>query len=324
MSAETPDLPALTALPALVVHCDWGTAPDKRWMAKATLVHGQYIAYAPELVGDLPTLLSRIAEERGPASSALVGFDFPIGVPAMYAANVGVSDFPALLTALGKGKWQHFFELCRKRDEISVYRPFYPFNFTPKGSKSPRHLVESLRLNTATDLLRICDQPRAQRTAAGALFWTLGAKAPGRGALLGWQHVLQPATGRGAIRLWPFQGTLPQLLQLGTTVIAEAYPAEYYTTIFGQLNGSKRDQSVRAAAGPKTLHWAANLPVSLQFSPVLESEIKAGFNNGEDAFDAAIGLFGMIDAIQNFGPHLEPIDPTIRNIEGWILGQPAP
>ena len=50
--------------PSIIVHCDWGTAPGKRWMAKAPLRDGQYIAHAPEPVGELSTLIERIEFER--------------------------------------------------------------------------------------------------------------------------------------------------------------------------------------------------------------------------------------------------------------------
>jgi hypothetical protein len=308
--------------PSIIVHCDWGTAPGKRWMAKAPLRDGQYIAHAPEPVGELSTLIERIEFERGPDVSALVGFDFPIGIPAQYAENANVDAFPPFLLQLGKGKWKHFYEICADAVEISIQRPFYPYNFTPKGSKSPRHLVEKLKLSETSSLLRTCERPQSGRPAAGSLFWTLGPKAPGRGTRIGWRDVIAPALSDQKIQLWPFHGKLAGLLKPGATAIAETYPTQYYARIFGSLSGSKTDRAVRANAARKILELAENHAEVLKLNEDLRYEIESGFNDGDDAFDAVIGLIGMIDALQNYNHTLEPKSPTIRNIEGWILGQP--
>jgi predicted nucleic acid-binding protein len=316
--------PAPSGLPDLIVHCDWGTHPNKRWMAKAVLTNGQFTAHPPERVGDLDTLIDRICKERGPNGSALLGFDFPIGVTAAYAKNAEISSFAQFLLKLGEQEWKDFYEICLRADEISIHRPFYPYNFTPKGSKSPSHLIEKLGLKDTSDLLRICERPQNGRGAAGPLFWTLGPKAPGRGARIGWKEVLAPTLRKKQIQIWPFQGKLHTLLSAGSTVVAETYPTQYYAGIFGRLKGSKTDQNVRAKAGPAILEWVKVRSDSIELAPGMHAEIDAGLHQGDDAFDAVIGLIGMIDAIQTWDARHEPSDPTIQKIEGWILGQSIP
>jgi hypothetical protein len=42
---------------------------------------------------------------------------------------------------------------------------------------------------------------------------------------------------------------------------------------------------------------------------------------GEDPFDATVGLMGMLKAILADKTAMEPDDRVIRKIEGWIFGQ---
>jgi hypothetical protein len=59
-------------------------------------------------------------------------------------------------------------------------------------------------------------------------------------------------------------------------------------------------------------------------STELELAIRDGFGpakDGEDAFDAAIGLFGMLNILLGQRAFREPPDGRLRKIEGWILGQ---
>jgi hypothetical protein len=43
--------------------------------------------------------------------------------------------------------------------------------------------------------------------------------------------------------------------------------------------------------------------------------------DGEDRFDALVGLYGMINLILGDHPIGEPTLPQIIRIEGWIFGQ---
>ena len=56
----------------------------------------------------------------------------------------------------------------------------------------------------------------------------------------------------------------------------------------------------------------------------LQQSLRDGFGSkpdGEDRFDAAAGLFGMLNGILGYKPIEEPEDPEIRQVEGWIFGQ---
>lgn len=169
--------------PSLVAHADWGTSPGKRWLARAVLDGaGRYVAQHPEPVGEAETLLGRLraaTEDDGPV---FAGFDFPIGLPAAYAARVDLDDFLAALPRLGAREWTDFYQVATCAGDITLRRPFYPQR---PGGTSRAHLVAGLGLTAGDDLFRACDRAHAARHAAAPIFWTLGAQQVGKGAIAG-------------------------------------------------------------------------------------------------------------------------------------------
>ena len=81
------------SLPTFVYHADWGTDPKKRWLCKDVLQVGRYRAHAPALVDDHRGFMNRVKGEIGETGTAVVGFDFPIGIPSRHAALLGVTEF---------------------------------------------------------------------------------------------------------------------------------------------------------------------------------------------------------------------------------------
>lgn len=312
--------PGEPPLPALVALCDWSKSSDRRWVSYAIWRDGCYTAHPPQLVDEPTTLLDRLRDKVSASASLLVGFDFPIGLPKAFADRAKISEFRTFLKELGKGKWKEFCDVCREPSEISIYRPFYPYNSTPKGSRKRSHLVDGLQLTHFDDLLRTCERPQPGIPAAGSLFWTLGAKAPGRAAIHGWSTVIAPSLDHPQIKLWPFDGPLHELLQPGNTVLAEAYPTQYHRSILKTQFSGKGNQGKRKEQAPHLCAWARKHKVHLQSS--LLREIQAGFPQGDNAFDAVLGLFGLLEVAIGVRPDGYPTDPNIRSPEGWILGQP--
>lgn len=316
----------LKVRPALVAHADWGSAADKRWLARAQLIpDGCYRALAPEPVGAPAQLLLRLAEEAA-GGGVFLGFDFPIGLPCAYAAAAGIARFLDVLPHLGTGEWAEFYLPAERPDQIGLRRPFYPLR--PGGARR-QHLLDGLGLTDGAALWRRCDRLTFGRGSASPLFWTLGANQSGKAAIVGWRDVLAPAlrSGMPLLALWPFAGPLDALLRSGWVVAAETYPAECYHHL-GLTDGgkrwSKRRRADRAALAPRLLAWAADAGITL--APELVTAIRDGFGpgpGGDDPFDAMVGLFGMLNVILGRRPSGEPEDATVRDIEGWILGQSA-
>jgi hypothetical protein len=320
--------PAGLPLPGAVAHADWSARPGRRWVARARLgADGRYLASHPELAG--PTdpgagLLEVLGLGAAAASGGvLAGFDFPVGLPSTYAALAGIDDFRAALEAFGTGRWAQFFDPAREEGEISVERPFFPAKTGAAGNAA--RLEAALGLGPG-DLLRACDRAHPERRPAAALLLTQGAQQAGKAAIAGWRDVLRPALARDdpPVHLWPFDGELAGLLARGGVVVAEVYPTEFHARLGIRLRaaGGKGSAEARAAQAPALERWAAAAGVELTAG--LRAGLADGFAaGGDDAFDAVVGLFGMLDTLLGRGPAFEPSDPRVRRVEGWMLGLAA-
>lgn len=326
MSRDRPE-----RLPAVIAHADWSLVANKRWVARA--VHeggGRYRAFAPEPVGKLSQFLDGLqgcARRSGPL---FLGFDFPLGLPRAYAQCAGIDDFRGFLSTLDRNPWRQFFSVAEHPEDISPTRPFYPAKVGKRGTVARHHLLQGLGLDSYQDLLRACDRASPARPAACAIFWTLGPQQVGKAAIVGWRDLLIPALdGRQDLALWPFDGALDELLARHDIVAAETYPAEVYGHLGlwpgnGQRKESKRLQAARAGSASRLLELAGSL--GLRLEPSLREAIADGFGpspDGEDPFDATVGLLGMVNVALGKRSPGTPCDPEIRRIEGWILGQEA-
>ena len=305
--------------PSLVVHADWSANPNKRWMVRGTLEGNRYVAHAPEPVGEPSTLVERL-HRLARRHTILMGFDFPMGLPRVYAERAGVEGFVEWLPHLGSGEWAEFYSVAERPDQISARRPFYPQR---PGGTAMRHLLLGLGVDSTNDLLRLCDRGYPGRPAAAPLFWTMGPKQVGKAAISGWRDLLAPAlrSYNRSVAVWPFDGELHELLLSGSVTVVETYPAEFYRHL-GLKLGSKRNRGDRRANASLLLKWADKL----QTEPTSEMSavIRDGFGSspdGEDPFDAAVGLFGMLNVVLGHRPSGEPSEAIIRRVEGWMLGQ---
>jgi hypothetical protein len=237
---------------------------------------------------------------------------------ALRSETYHLGDFCSALDAFGHGSWSKFYDVADIADEISLSRPFYP----RRSSSAARqiHLLEAHGCRSIEDLLRRCERATTSRRAACSLFWTLGGNQVGKAAISGWKEIVGPARRLGA-KLWPFEGSLEALAKTGGLVLAETYPAEAYGHVGLKFSTSesKRRQNDRAKVAADVV--SRTLSNNIALSPELSSLIGEGFGpraDGEDAFDAVMGLFGMIAVVE--GRRLE--GPSRRSKwEGWILGQ---
>ncbi len=302
-----------------MLHADWSTAADKRWVAEANRSEGGWMVAAPRPVGDCAAFVETLFADR---RRVLAGFDFPIGLPVAYGRMTGLDSFPAVLDALGRGDWPDFFQVAERPEQIAVTRPFYPR--VSSALAKQQALLDALGLQHVDALRRRCERATPVRRAACPLFWTLGANQVGKAAISGWRDVLLPARRRGA-RLWPFDGSLAELARTGVPVLAETYPGEAYghVGVLFTAGMSKRRQDDRRVAMRDLPAWAARHGVSLE--PELSARIADGFGSldrGEDPFDALVGLLGMLEVLDGRRaacPATERPDPW----EGWIMGQHA-
>ena len=308
--------------PGIVAHADWSTMPGKRWMVKARLHQGVYRIDPPAMVR-APETLVEVCVAEADGRSAVIGFDFAIGLPRCYARRAGIADFRAALPSFGKGRWERFYDLAEKPNEIGFGRPFYPAR--PGGTKQ-QHLVDGLGVESMTDLLRECELEGDNRNRACSLFWTLGGNQVGRAAVAGWRHVLVPAIERmgSEVGLWPFDGALSGLIAARSCVLAETYPADACVQLGLPAPGrgwSKRKQPDRRKMGHSLLEWADDKPIDMSG---MRTVVDDGFGSsavGEDQFDAWVGVLGMLAVVLGLQPEGAPRDEEGRCVEGWIFGQ---
>src|SRR5438093_6683504 len=132
-------------LPTVVCHADWGTDARKRWFSTAVRTSDSYEAPRPRTrVGDHMEFLNRVRTEAGNDGTTVAGFDFPIGLPARYAAAIGVTEFKSFLLKIGQNQFPDFYRACERASDISLQRPFYPYR--PGGTRHD-HLVAALGLD---------------------------------------------------------------------------------------------------------------------------------------------------------------------------------
>jgi hypothetical protein len=302
---------------AVVAHCDWSMDRKKRWMAVAIRDGVRWQMHAPDLVGDTSTLIGRMKARSVEKGALLLGFDFPIGLPIAYARATELGSFREALISFGSGIWSDWYSVADHLSRISLHRPFYPVR---PGGTERAHLFNALGVTDPQALLRLCERATPDRQAACMLFWTLGGNQVGKGAITGWREMIVPRLDD--IGLWPFDGRLVDLLDTRPCVIAETYPGDVYRQLgMPRAGWSKRRQGDRHRIAKAMIPWLLARP-DIDAHALLPM-IKDGFGAdkaGEDRFDAAVGLLGMLDVVDGRRDEGAPDSDAVRRWEGWILG----
>ena len=107
-------------------------------------------------------------------------------------------------------------------------------------------------------------------------------------------------------------------------MLCETYPGEAYAHVGAAFENqeSERNQRDRAARAGAVMSWAARNRVILELAA--SAAIIDGFGpskDGEDPFDAMMGLLGMIEVVSGRRSEGPVTDPTVLRWEGWIIGQ---
>ena len=311
----------VTPLPDVVAHADWSVSAAKRWVAWASRRQtGGTSSRASAPFGDTAARLARLtarpARWRRAEGSVLLGLDLPLGLPEAYCRLAGITDVARWLRV--DADLVTFARPAATPSEITPTRPLYPAR--PGGARRD-HLVSALGVESFDDLRRACERQPPLTRAACPVFWTLGANQVGRGAVLAWREIVR----EGGCRVWPFDGDLAVLVRGGGVVAAEVYPtacAEWLGVGFGRRE-SKRRQSDRVARAQALLDAAASPWTSLVTGDI-RVRVEDGFGSGamgEDAFDAFVGMTGMVHVLRGrraAGPPPELADTAA--LEGWVLG----
>jgi len=302
-------------------HADWSLSGKGRWVAKARRTGKGWLIHAIEPVGML-TQFRQSLSDHSHDQTIWLGLDMPIGFVDCWYDGANIQDFKSLLRLLQTDQWNKFFDVCKSPDEICHQRPFYPKSSGIKGSVKREHLVTALGLTDFRDLHRRCELATKDRAAACPSFWTLAANQVGKAMLHGLENLIIPGTQDG-FNIWPFSGDLATCTAQSGVTLIETYPGE----IYGWLELSeltKSNQKSRALAVKQLLNHAGQNAIG--FSTSLTARIKTGFDREygkDDAFDALVGVMGLIQIADGVRPEHLPSEPVIRNREGWIVGMDA-
>jgi hypothetical protein len=324
LSRSRPAFPPGTRFPSLphvIVHADWGTKPKKRWAVRATLDAGSYDLSAPFLIPSASDLLSDAVAAAKDGRTTLLGFDFAMGIPIAYAKRSGAKSFLDLIARADAD----FFAPVASLELVTQERPFLA---TMAKGNTENALRMRLGLDASTQLRRCETSPGTYRGDACCIFIPKPAKQVAGATRTGWSEVLQsalrsPARAEGVIRVWPFDGALADLVQPGNVCVAETYPGELYAHL-AMVGNSKTVQTWRQAHAAHLL--AAARETATKLHPLLAAQIASGFGDrseGEDPFDATVGVLGMIRIVLGLGCCDAPTDDDVSRYEGWIVGRPC-
>lgn len=304
--------------PRLVAHVGWGPETRERRVAAALLeFDGTYLVHPARAAPDPEFLLEELRRRVDPSDAVLVGLDLPLGLPERYATAQGVQSFTELLPQLGRGAWKDFFEVARTREEVAPSRPF----FAGADGSADAQLARALDVHSPEDLRRRCERTPEGRALPGNRFATVGSA--GTSVVAGWRDLLLPARRAlgPALALWPFQGTLDELLGAGRIVVAETHPAALFRLLLGE-GASLRDAEARRRAGVLLCERAGI--AGLRLTPAAQAQLEAGGGERPEAeadFAAVAGLLGMLAVVLGFRHAGEPADDVVRRVEGWAFGQ---
>ena len=301
-----------------VFHADWSCDPKKRWLASAERRGDAWKVDAPKPASSAE-LLILMHRCRQNSCRALFGFDFPIGLPITFGRQIEFEGFVHALSEFGGGSWKAFFQVADQREEISLWRPFYP-NTSGRGRRHS-DMFAPLGVNSMNELRREWELKTELRPAACSVFWTLGANQVGKAAIDAWQNLIRPALAIGA-QLWPFEGRFAELSQFPGCVVCETYPREGYqhVGVAFRRGHSKRNQTHRRLAAEHLTAWAQSRGIIL--SSMAKAQLADGFGPKESG--AFMGLLSMIEVASGRRPESPmPLPLQVTRWEGWILGQSA-
>ena len=300
-----------------IICADWGKAPRKRAV---------YVADMPRRI------VSRI--ERGPYSFAtvleqahetavggpvLATFDAPFGVPISYlraAAREWKLDPDITFLDLLKvaATREQFFAAVATETEWSISRPFFAVPAGEQGLNRYKHASAK----KGVDLWRRIDR----KTGAKPVFvkWGIPGSAGSAAADL-WQSLAVDLHASRRYRVWPFEGTLHELCESRSVVVAEVYPRATYATALhdgpiehrAQLSVAKTHSEVRRYAIEALTQsaWVREHHVTLK-------DLAATLHN-EDDFDACLTAAALLRCqIENLPLHESALSSP--HAEGGILG----
>lgn len=314
-----PDSGSLISSPKVsaVICADWGKESRKRAVYVADVAQ-RTVRRLESGTWTLTGILS-IAETWVSRGSVLVALDAPLGVPATFLSAVArVQPIVPPCGFLDVLKWaktqQNFFAATSRPEDWRVERPFFAVPGVEGGLTAYRtaagrwgvHLDRRIdRLTKAKTAFATSGIPGSVGSAACALWREL-------------QTLLQPVRN---FRVWPFEGSLDELIGTVPVIVGEMYPRAAYATALldseaaarPPLKVEKTNKTVRSAALIELLRaqWVKRNAVHIE-------NVDFAADN-EDDFDACITCAALLRCVIDRLPLCSSV-PGADAAEGGILG----
>lgn len=294
---------------------DWSKVVGKRVVYHVEVAQRSIIRLSPPANGWTTQGLVDAACQLG--GSVMVLIDVAIGLPLSLftvmrdsCKRTGVDHFINFLRTQPSGEW-----LCETRwhAQWSVRTPYI---HVPKGSGS----LMNFKKKAAE--LGVCFHRAIDRKTGGRSPLILSGIPGTVGS--GSRDVIRALGGLDTdkVAIWPFDGTLAELLGSGRVVLGETYPrALYGHTLLdvpaGQrcllaLGKTKSDIRAAAVAVLERLQWHRRLKVAL------DKELLEQARSNEDDFDGYLSALGILRLLLE---HVSLEDETLRS-RMYEPGQP--
>lgn len=305
-------------VPATILCADWGKTPNKRAVYVAN-IKDRSVRRVPRSDWSFHSVLEE-ARQRVHHGPVVLAFDLPLGVPESYARAVGSilglqrqTDFLRILKAVAP--LPEFFEPTTKASDWQPIRPFFAVPPKTGGLKSYRREAEK----QGVKLCRAIDE----LTRANSLFVKSGIPGSvGSAACAFWTELAPHLSSERDFAVWPFEGSLAELIESPRIVLAEIYPrVSYAIAILDSPAGgrprlkiakTRRDRRKEAVRDLCRTDWVARLGVKFVG---LESA-----NENEDDFDACLTAAALLRCVLD---DLPLCSRDINRIEGGMLGAGA-
>ncbi|MGE3845092.1 MAG: hypothetical protein AB7I50_26310 [Vicinamibacterales bacterium] len=249
----------------------------------------------------------------------MAAFDVPLGVPRSYLTALGklhgAAPMETFLDMLrGVRSTPHFHEATKSAQDWGIDRPFF---VVPAGDGGLGTYVAAAA-RAGVDLYRKIDRTTGAKAAfiKSGIPGSVGSAA---GAL--WQELASQLTADRTFKVWPFEGTIEDLLRSRGVVVGEMYPRAAYATALVDMPPTSRpplivaktDAVIRRAAiaSLRAARWVGSLDVGLEDLSQAEAS--------EDDFDACVTAAALLRCVLEDAPLCQP-ELEAAGSEGGILG----
>ncbi len=259
------------------------------------------------------------AREFAKEGNVLLSFDVPLGLPRSFFSAIrkvqgweASSSFTSFLPIAVRTPT--FFVSATDASRWSLNQPF----FTVQSGTGGKTAFELAAAQIGVQLRRGIEA----RTGGNPVFITAGIPGSvGSGAINAWIGLANLLPRTRDFKVWPFEGSLPELFASGRIVVAENYPRAIYATALSDFPAAHRSRmkvsKTRAETRREAIEcllgrpWIAdNLVAVRDTDDALEDE---------NQFDALVTAAGLLRLVLEGQPLSSPTfeDPVA---EGGILG----